>query len=86
MTSLLAAFASMGGIATYPQLRHAASRRAIERCLARGEITKERRGCYVLASTSEHPRTAHEMSAVLSHESAALYYGWKVKSAPTFPP
>jgi hypothetical protein len=30
-------------------------------------------------------RIAHEISAVLSHESAALHHGWQVKTAPEQP-
>lgn len=46
---------------------------------------KDRRDRYVALSTSSHLRLAHELSAVLSHESAAIHHGWKVKSPPDTP-
>ncbi|MGB7424557.1 MAG: hypothetical protein WA903_06620 [Ornithinimicrobium sp.] len=85
MPSPAPAVQALGGIATFAELRSTVSRREIERALARDEISKDRRGRYVLASTPQHLRVAHELSAVLSHESAALHYGWKVKSAPELP-
>lgn len=85
MPSAAYAVRALGGIATFAELRSTVSRRAIERAVVLDEISKDRRGRYVLASTPQHLRTAHELSAVLSHESAALHYGWKVKSAPELP-
>ncbi len=85
MPSPADALQTLGGIATFSELRCTVSRRSIDRAVDHREIAKDRRGRYVLASTSEHRRIAHEMSAVLSHESAALHHGWKVKSAPEVP-
>lgn len=85
MPSPALALQTHGGIATFAELRNTVSRRAIDKAMNSEEIVKDRRGRYVLASTSEHRRIAHEMSAVLSHESAALHHGWKVKSAPELP-
>jgi len=85
MSSPVNALHALGGIATFAELRAAAPRKGIEASVRRGEIVKDRRGRYVLATTSDHLRVAHEMSAVLSHESAALHHGWKVKHAPEVP-
>lgn len=73
----------LGGVATYRQLRQAgASARRIRRARARREIVRAGYGRYVLASTQEHRARAHAMSGVLSHTSAAVHYGWKVKDMP----
>ena len=79
------ALRALGGIATFAELCALTQRKAIEAALKSGDIVKDRRGRYVLATTSDHLRIAHEMSAVLSHESAALHHGWKVKHAPEMP-
>ncbi len=85
MPSPADALHAFGGIATFAELRAASSRKSIETALRHGKLAKDRRGRYVLATTSDHLRVAHELSAVLSHESAALHHGWKVKHSPEMP-
>ncbi len=85
MPSPADALLALGGIASFAELCAACPRKAIETALRRGEIVKDRRGRYLLANTSDHLRVAHQMSAALSHESAALHHGWKVRHAPEMP-
>lgn len=75
----------LGGVATLTEVMSAASRSRVRGALDRGEIAQDRRGRYVLRSVAGHLALAHEMSAVLSHESAALHYGWKIKIPPETP-
>jgi very-short-patch-repair endonuclease len=72
----------LGGCATWRELRAHHSRRAIRRAVARAEVTRPARGRYAVAEVEAHRRVAHELTATLSHVSAAFAHGWKV----AFPP
>lgn len=80
----------LGGCATAKELRRHHSRRAIAAARVRGDIDRVSRGRYAMPATADHRRAAHARTAVLSHLSAALDHGWKVKTIPcmaqlTFP-
>lgn len=80
----------LGGCATAKELRRHHSRRAIAAARLRGDVDRVGRGRYAVPSTAEHRRAAHAQSAALSHLSAAMDHGWKVKTVPcvaqlTFP-
>ena len=72
----------LGGCATWRELRAHHSRRAIRRAVARAEVARVARGRYAVAEVEAHRRVGHELTATLSHLSAALAHGWKV----AFPP
>lgn len=76
---------ALGGVATYSELARAMSRSAIERALAAGELVRDRRDRYVSPRTATGRRIAHELTATLSHESAALHHGWPVRFEPERP-
>lgn len=82
MSELLEA---LGGVATYRELASAMSRSAIERALATGKLVRQRRDRYVSPRTATGRRIAHELTATLSHESAALHHGWPVRFEPERP-
>lgn len=82
MPSVENALQQLGGVATRAELTTIAGGAALRQAVRRGEVAKDRRGRYVSADTATQLRAAHEVSAVLSHESAALHHGWKVKNAP----
>lgn len=74
--------AALGGVATTGELARHHGKRAVGAAVRGGEILRVSRGRYALPSTEEHRRLAHARSATLSHLSAALHHGWKVKSVP----
>lgn len=75
----------MGGLSTRAVLVAAASRAAVDRALAAGEIVAAGRGRYVTRATGDAVSRAHALSGVLCLASAALHHGWEVKSAPESP-
>lgn len=74
-----------GGVATRAQLAGAGSRAAFEAALSCGEIVRVARGRYVAPGLDRDLATAHALTAVLSHESAALQHGWGVLLPPEKP-
>lgn len=74
-----------GGVATFGELRAVASERRIRRALADGSVVRRRRGRYCLPVGDETRRIAHEMTATVSHRSAAVSHGWALKNAPNRP-
>lgn len=75
----------MGGAATWGQLRRAVHWRYIRGALDEGTIVKSGRGHYALATEENSRSTAHRLSGTVSHTSAALHFGWKVKTVPEQP-
>ncbi len=75
----------LGGCATWSELRTYASERALRRATREGAILRVARGRYVLGSVTDHRRVAHQLAGAVSHLSAALAHGWKVKWVPDRP-
>ncbi|MBK8731244.1 MAG: hypothetical protein IPM00_18770 [Tetrasphaera sp.] len=75
--------AALGGCASTSELRRQHTKRQLRRALDEGTIARPDRGRYVLADITEHRRIAHARAGILSHTSAALEHGWKVKIPPT---
>lgn len=69
-------------MATWGELLERCGDGPLRRAIAKDQITKVGRGRYVATETKEHLATAHAMTATLSHVSAALEHGWKVKTVP----
>jgi very-short-patch-repair endonuclease len=74
-----------GGVAGRARLAHLVSRRSLERAVTRGDVLVSRRGRYALPSVTEHRRVAHDLTATLSHLSAAQHHGWSVRTPPDRP-
>lgn len=74
---------TMGGVASYEQLRSATKRRQIEAAVQSGAIKRIRRGLYVLAEIDRHRQAAARLNGVVSHLSAAQLHGWAVRDPPT---
>lgn len=85
MPSVVAVLEQLGGVATLAELTQATSAKQVRRALREVSVVRDRRGRYLSAATERQLRIAHEISAVLSHESAALHHGWQVKTAPEQP-
>jgi len=75
----------LGGVATRAELRSFVSKRQLRRAVAQGRVLRPRPGRYLLRDVNAATAVAHELSAVVSHRSAALAHGWKVKTVPPKP-
>ncbi len=82
--------AQLGGSCTWAELRKALSKRQIRRAVAGGVVARAGKGRYVLPNITAARLTAVELHATASHTTAALHWGWGVKTEPervhlTFP-
>lgn len=71
-----------GGVLTWRELVGVHGRVDVDRAVRAGDLVRVSRGRYLLPTTAEHLATAHARSSTLSHLSAALHHGWKVKVVP----
>lgn len=69
-------------MATWRELLEQCGDGPLRQAITKEQITKVARGRYVATETSKHLATAHSVTATLSHLSAALEHGWKVKTVP----
>lgn len=79
------AVARLGGVCTWRELRRAVPWRRIGEAVESGEVVRLRRGLYGLGSADDAVAVARRLTGILSHRSAALHWGWKVKAAPRLP-
>jgi hypothetical protein len=75
----------LGGCVTLRVLRDHCSARDIRRALASAAIRRISRGIYVLPASLSDVAVARSHRGVLSHESAALYWGFAVVNKPDKP-
>jgi very-short-patch-repair endonuclease len=75
----------LGGIASFDELRDLTTRRRLRTALARGQVIRVSRGLYALPAIGDAKLAAARLGGVVSHLSAALYWGWKVKFPPERP-
>ena len=75
----------LGGIAGYAALERATSRVAIDRAVASGRVRRLRRGRFALPTVESDVAVAHQVSGILSHESAALWWNWPYGRVPDLP-
>lgn len=74
-----------GGVASYRALTRAFARSHIEAALRTERIVRIGRGAYALPNGDQAVRAARALTGVLSLTSAALHWGWPVKSPPKQP-
>jgi hypothetical protein len=67
--------AEVGGVSTRAGLVALCPRIEVDRALRSGEIVADARGRYALPIADEALRAAHRLTGVVSHLSAALYWG-----------
>lgn len=79
------ALAQCGGWATRAELRGFVSSRQIDKAVTAELVHRVGRGRYTLAGYDVTRGAASELSAVISHRSAALTHGWSVRSEPKKP-
>lgn len=75
----------LGGACTWRELRRAVPWRRIGDAVERGEVVRLRRGLYGLGGQQDVAVVARRLTGTLSHRSAALHWGWKVKTTPRLP-
>lgn len=85
MSTVAARVTSLGGVATWGQLRRGHSWRAIASALEEESIVRTARGRYALLTAEEARLAASRLSGVCSHLSAAAHWGWTVKTPATEP-
>lgn len=71
----------LGGVATRGELLALSTASRVRTARKRGEVRRVARNRYALPEAGTLRRAA-ELSGVVSHTSAALHWGWKVKTVP----
>jgi very-short-patch-repair endonuclease len=79
------ALRQLGGVATYSALVELCGRTALEGAVTGRRIARDARGRFSLPDVDDGLRLANRLTGVLSHTSAALHWGWEVKSVPVRP-
>jgi len=80
-----AALHQLGGLGDRASLLALVSRRRLERGLRVGEVVRAGHNLYALPAADEAMLAARRVHGVVSHLSAALAWGWKVKTVPARP-
>lgn len=75
----------LGGVARWNEIECLVTRPQLDAALATGEITRLRRGVYALGDIREARAQATRVGGTVSHLSAAIEHGWKVKHPPEKP-
>jgi hypothetical protein len=71
-----------GGLGDHATLLRLSSRRKLSRAVAAGEVVRVSRGRYALPTAEAGLVAAHRLSGVLSHRSAATWWGWELEEQP----
>jgi very-short-patch-repair endonuclease len=79
------ALTRLGGVATFGELCQLTSRRRLRSSVGKGEVARVSPGVYALTNCDEARLAAAKVGGVVSHLSAAQYWGWKVKLPPKRP-
>jgi len=69
----------LGGVADRATLVQLTSRAKFEAALRIGDVVRDSRGRYALPAADQAVRAANALSAIVSHGSAAAYWGWETK-------
>lgn len=72
----------LGGVAAYGELIGPTTRGALAAAVRAGRVRRLRFDRYALVDTDEQVCRAVSVGGVVSHLSAAIHYGWKVKEPP----
>jgi very-short-patch-repair endonuclease len=75
----------LGGTASRGVLLRSCGRRAVEEAVRTGRVRRLARGRYVLPGGDADVQVALALAGVLSHESAALWWGWACGRLPHLP-
>ncbi len=75
----------LGGVARWNEIECLVSREDVDAELAAGTISRLRRGTYAVGDLEDVRARAEAVAATVSHLSAAVIHGWKVKHPPQRP-
>jgi very-short-patch-repair endonuclease len=75
----------LGGVATPRTLVRLTSRAEFDAAVGAGAVVRDGRGRYALPVADGALRAANRLAGVVSHRSAALHWGWELKSPPALP-
>jgi very-short-patch-repair endonuclease len=75
----------LGGVAGFRELEQLVSRHEITKACRDGQILRLRRNVYTTPALDEARAAAAQVNGVVSHLSAAIAHGWKVKVPPRQP-
>ena len=75
----------MGGVSDRANLVRLRGTREVDRALRTGTLLRDARGRYALPAARQGIRTASSVAGVLSHRSAAQYWGWAQKKSDGLP-
>ena len=84
-TDVVTTVGRLGGTCTWRELRRAVPWRLIGATVEAGLLVHPGRGIYTLPAADAGRVVAARLTGVVSHRTAALHWGWKVKVAPTRP-
>lgn len=79
------ALEKLGGVADAASLRRLTGRRRLRKAVRHGQVVRDARGRYALPTADRALRAANRLTGVVSHRSAAAYWGWELKSQPDLP-
>ncbi len=83
--SVVEVLLQLGGVSARRPLVALTSRAEVDAAVAHGVVVVLARDRYALPAADEARRAAHRVTGVVSHLSAALHWGWAVKTVPTVP-
>jgi very-short-patch-repair endonuclease len=75
----------LGGTCTWSELRRAVPWRLIGTAVDAGLVRRAGNGVYTLPDAEEGRVAARRLTSAVSHRTAALHWGWKVKASPPLP-
>ena len=85
LVDVVQALTRLGGVSDHATLVRLVPRRAVAAACAAGDVIRVSRNLYALPAANEARLAAARLSGVVSHLSAALAHGWKVKRPPVLP-
>jgi very-short-patch-repair endonuclease len=85
VVSVVECLTRLGGVSTRATLIGLTSRAEVDRALTTRDLVALARGRYALPTAAEALKEAHRLAGTVSHFSAALHWGWEVKTPPERP-
>src|SRR5690349_10453960 len=82
---LISQVTALGGVCDRATIVGLRSATEVDEALRTGLLERDARGRYALPITQPALRTANRVAGVLSHRSAAQYWGWAQKAPPPLP-
>lgn len=82
---VVTAVTRLGGVCSWRELRRAVPWRTVRPAVERGEVVRAGQGVYALPHADAGRVAAARITGTVSHRTAALLHGWKVKHAPALP-